>query len=96
MTQYILLIEDNVRRPVLDQDWAAFFELAGQSGVFRGGSAMGKREVLGDRARAQSTDFLGGYMIFEAEDKQEILDLLEKHPVKLHGGSLHLCELPKT
>jgi hypothetical protein len=33
-------------------------------------------------------------MRFDSEDKQQIIDLLEKHPVVIHGGSAELCEMP--
>lgn len=96
MTQYILLIESNAKTTTTREEWDEFFKLAKESGLFRGGSAMGKREVVGDADSAHSTDFIGGYMNFDSDDKQKILDLLQKHPVAMHGGSLHLCEMPKT
>jgi hypothetical protein len=44
----------------------------------------------------ESTDHVVGYMRFDSEDRQPILDLLEKHPVLLHGGTVELCELPRS
>ena len=96
ITQYILLIENNAKSPTTQEEWDRFFNTAKESGLFQGGSSMGKREIVGDADSAHSTDFIGGFMTFETADKRQLLNLLEKHPVALHGGSMHLCEMPKT
>ena len=96
MTQYILLIQNNEKSQSSPEEWDTFFSLAREGGLFRGGSAIGKREIIGDAATAKSSDFIGGYMTFESEEKNLILDLLQKHPVVIHGGSVELCELLKT
>lgn len=41
-------------------------------------------------------DFITGYMRFDAEDKSEILGLLKIHPIVLDGGTVELCELPRS
>lgn len=96
MTQYILLIQNNAKSQSSPAEWDTFFSQARESGLFRGGSAIGKREIIGDIATGKPTDFIGGYMTFNSEDKYLILDLLQKHPVVIHGGSVELCELSKT
>ncbi len=96
MTQYILLIQGNAKTKPSAEEWNQFFTAARQSGLFEGGSAMGKRAVLGDAQSAKSSDHIVGYMRFDAEDKQELLNLLKQHPVVMHGGSVELCELPKS
>jgi hypothetical protein len=96
MTQYLLLIETNTKTRTRQEEWDEFFKSARESGLFQGGSAIGKQEIVGDADSAHSTDFIGGYMNFDSDDKQKILDLLQKHPVAMHGGSMHLCEVPKT
>jgi hypothetical protein len=73
-----------------------FFTAAKESGLFRGGSEIGSRTVLGDTACVQPTDHVVAYMRFDSDDKQRILDLLEKHPVLIHGGSAELCEMPES
>ena len=94
MTQYILLIQDNTTSESTLEEWQALFAAACASGHFKGGSEIGNRIVVGDVQSAKSTDHIAGYMRFDADDKQQILDLLEKHPVVMHGGSVELCELP--
>ena len=96
MTQYILLVQGNLRSRSTPKEWDDFFSAAQKSGLFKGGSEIGSRTVLGDAASAQPTDHIVAYMRFDADDKQQILDLLEKHPVIVHGGSAELCELPES
>ena len=96
MTQYILLIHGNAKSQSTPAQWDVFLAAARQSGLFEGGSAIGKRVVLGDVSSAKSSDHLVGYMRFNAEDKQLLLDLLQRHPVVMHGGSVELCELPES
>ena len=92
--QYLLLIENNCSEATADE-WDAFFELANKSGFFRGGSAIGACEMIGGKASNLATEHLGGYMRFDANDRDALLALLEKHPVALRGGTLHLCDLPR-
>lgn len=96
MTQYILLIQNNVTTDSTPEEWEIFFTAARQSGLFEGGSEIGKREIIGDTESAKPTDHIVGYMRFDSDDKQKVLDLLEKHPVVIHGGSVELCEMPKS
>ena len=39
---------------------------------------------------------IGGHMRFNAHDLEEILTLLHSHPVVVNGGTVEVCELPKT
>ncbi|MBS0632849.1 MAG: hypothetical protein JSS11_13115 [Verrucomicrobia bacterium] len=96
MTQYLLLIQGNATSPTTPAEWDRFFAAARASGLFQGGSAVGRREFVGDTATARSTAHITGYMRFDSAEKQPLLDLLKLHPVVLHGGTVELCELPKT
>lgn len=96
MTQYILLIQDNTESDPTLAEWGEFLEAARQSGLFKGGSAIGERITIGNAETAKPSDHIGGYMRFDAEDRQEILDLLQRHPVVMHGGSVELCEMPRS
>jgi hypothetical protein len=96
MTQYLLLIQNNAKTKTTPVEWDAFFVVAKASGLFKGGSALGERIVVGDPQSAQSTQHVGGYMRFDADDRAKILELLKQHPVVRHGGSVELCEMPKT
>ncbi|MDF1859557.1 MAG: hypothetical protein P1U87_05045 [Verrucomicrobiales bacterium] len=94
MTPYLLLIHGNTKSVSTEEEWNQFFAAARESGMFRGGSEIGERTALGNIDSMKSTDHIVGYMRFDSEDTQTILDLLEKHPVVLHGGTVELCELP--
>ena len=96
MTQYILFIQDNTQTDSTAEEWDRFFTSAQQSGLFKGGSEIGKRVLIGDIKSAKPTDHIVGYMRFDSDDKQKIMELLEEHPVILHGGSVELCEMPKS
>ena len=96
MTQYILLIHANAKAEATPGEWTAFFEAANASGVFRGGSEIGEGEVIGAQSSTNLSSQLGGYMRFDAEDKQQVLDLLKLHPVVMHGGTVELCVMPKS
>ncbi len=96
MTQYILLIQDNVKSDPTPEEWHAFFRAAQQSGCFLGGSEIGVRTVVGDPESARPTEHIAGFMRFDCDEREKILDLLEKHPVVMHGGSVVLCEMPKS
>lgn len=96
MTQYILLIHNNVTTDTTAEEWHHFFTVAGESGLFKGGSEIGRRESIGNMQSAVSSQHIAGYMRFDATDKQAILELLKLHPVVLHGGTVELCEMPKS
>ena len=96
MNQYLLLIHGNARSQASAEDWSQFFASASASGLFRGGSELGKRVVVGEAEAMDSTAHIVGFMRFDSEDEQPILDLLKGHPVVLHGGSVELCEMPRS
>lgn len=96
MHEYLLLIHGNEKTASTAAEWDQFFSAAHASGAFAGGSEVGKRELIGDSASAHPSDHLAGYMRFDTADKAMLLELLKKHPVVLHGGTVELCELPKS
>lgn len=96
MAQYILLIHGNAKSKGTEEEWNQFFTSARESGIFQGGSEIGERICVGDADSMKPTDHIVGYMRFDSEDKQQILDLLERHPVVRHGGTVELCDMPKS
>ena len=96
MTQYILLIQGNTTSEATAGEWEEFFSAAQNSGLFRGGSAIGQRDIIGDARTAISTEHVVGFMRFDSPHKQAVLDLLKQHPIIMHGGSAELCEMPKS
>jgi hypothetical protein len=96
MTEYILLIHGNEKTPTTADEWDRFFAAARASGAFRGGSEIGAREIVGDGTPVRSSERIVGYLRFDSGDKAKLRELLQQHPVVLHGGSVELCELPKS
>jgi hypothetical protein len=97
MKQYLLLIHDDAKSKASTEEWTQFFVAAKESGYFRGGSEIGERVIVGgDGVSAQPTSHIGGFMRFDADDKAKLLELLRHHPVVLRGGSVELCEMPKS
>jgi len=96
MSQYILLIHGNTTTQTKPEEWDHFFMLARQSGLFKGGSEIGNRVVIGQAQALKSSDHITGFMRFDSENRQEIVELLEVHPVVLNGGAVELCEMPKS
>ena len=94
--QYLLLIQGEVSSSPTPGEWEAFFREARASGFFKGGSEIGERTLIGNARLAHSTEHVVAYMRFDADDKPALLELLQKHPVVLHGGTVELCELPKV
>ena len=93
--QYLALMPNNADVEPAADAWERFIAAAGASGLFRGGSAIGNRRVVGPGV-PDTTRHVGGYMRFDADDIAPLLALLEQHPVVNCGGSVELCELPKT
>ncbi len=96
MCQYIVLIHSNVTSEPAAEEWEAFFVAAQESGLFRGGSAIGKRTIVGDARAMGSTEHVVGYMRFDSDDEGRLAELLRRHPVVMCGGAVELCELPES
>lgn len=94
--EYILFIHNNADKPTSEADWVAFFGEARASGLFQGGSEIANRIKLGEKAVPDITTTVGGFMRFESQSVDAITELLQKHPVLVNGGTLELCEMPKT
>jgi len=94
--EYILFIHNNAEATPTAEDWKNFLAAANASGVFLGGSEIANSVQIGVQTARKITDRMGGFMRFETGDVDALLRLLEKHPVFVKGGTLELCEMPKT
>lgn len=94
--QYLALIHKHTDSPTTDEEWERFFEAAKASGMFQGGSEIGKRYVVGRTPVIDVTDSVDGYMRFDSDDLEQLLALVNNHPVIAHGGTIELCEMPKS
>lgn len=94
--EYIVFIHNNSDHTPTQEQWEAFFETAKASGLFRGGSEISQGCIIGKKPVKHVSDHVGGFMRFETSNKDELLKLLEKHPVVTQGGTLELCKMPKS
>jgi len=94
--EYVLFIHNNVDENTTEEQWNLFFSEANKSGMFLGGSEISSQLQIGLKPVNKITNSIAGFMRFESEDKNKLLALLENHPVSLQGGSLELCEMPKS
>ena len=94
--EYIAFMHNNSDAPAAAKEWDAFFSAARKSGMFRGGSEIGHRTTLGKKPAPDLTESINGYMVFEAESLQSLHILLRSHPVFANGGTIEICELPKS
>lgn len=94
--QFLLLIHGDAKSSPTQDEWTTFFSLAEASGMFRGGSELGSRELIGDKGSASSSAYVAGFMRFDADEHAALLNLLGSHPVVLHGGTVELYEMPMS
>ena len=94
--QYIALIHKNTDSAPTSDEWSQFIELAIETGMFKGGSEIGSRHALGKKEVADTTVSVGGFMRFDSNDLNKLKELLAKHSVIKHGGSIEFCEMPKS
>ena len=94
--EYITFMHANMESKSTKEEWDDFFAMANESGMFRGGSLMDGRSTLGQKDVPDITVNIAGYMRFDADTLSALHVLLEKHPVVIHGGTIEICELPKS
>ena len=94
--EYIVFIHRNSDSPVSAEEWEFFLMEARHSGLFQGGSEIAKRIQIGQKEVPDITQWIGGFMRFKSTDIAAIQTLLQKHPVLSKGGTLELCEMPKS
>jgi len=93
--QYLAIIHTSKTVKTLPEEWADFFNLANKSGMFKGGSAVGKSLILGKKSGTYTSGIIGGFMKFESKSKSRLMKLLKTHPVVKNGGTVELFTLPK-
>lgn len=94
--EYILFIHNNVDQSPTEEQWNTFFTAANESGMFIGGSEISTGIQVGTKKAQLVSNNLVGYMRFETSEVNKLHELLELHPVIIQGGTLELCETPKT
>ncbi|HUG68243.1 MAG TPA: hypothetical protein VMM76_10860 [Pirellulaceae bacterium] len=94
--QYIAFIHKNADTAPGPVEWDSFLEVAADTGMFRGGSEIGDRHIVGHKEVSDTTKSVGGFMRFDSDDLDRLFELLKAHPVIKHGGTIELCEMPES
>ncbi len=94
--QYIALIHNNTDSSPGTDEWDRFIDVAIKTGMFKGGSEMGTRRMIGQKMVSETTQSVVGFMRFDSGDPVKLHALLKDHPVVQHGGTIELCEMPKS
>ena len=94
--QYIALIHKNTDSSPDTDEWDRFIDAAIATGMFKGGSAIGSRQTIGQKTVSDTTGGVGEFMRFDSDDLEELNALLRHHPVIQHGGTIELCEMPRS
>lgn len=111
--EYILLIHGDAQPQAPDppaeneaaerrnqKQWSEFLSAARQSGVFSGGSAISRGELIGATDVSPLSERLVGHMRFNTHGKVDgvevIHQLLKLHPTVINGGTVELCEMPRS
>ena len=94
--QYLLLIHRNTDSEPSAQEWDDFINRAVASGLFRGGSELANRTPIGTKAVPDTLNDIAGFMRFDADSSDALRQLLLSHPTVEHGGTVELCEMPRS
>ena len=93
---YITFMHNNAESEPTQEDWDRFFSLARESGLFRGGSEVGARSTVGEKEVPDITRHVVGYMRFDSATLSELTELLRHHSMVVNGGTVEVCELPRS
>lgn len=94
--QYIALIHKNTDTTPGHDEWDRFFGLAAETGMFKGGSEIGVRHVVGHKEVPDTAKSVGGFMRFDSDDLERLFKLIKAHPVIKHDGTIELFEMPES
>ena len=87
MPDYVMLMKGTAE----SGDWDTYIEKLVESGLFRGGSSLGKGIAVSKRV-ADGACETTGYMRFSADSIEDVKELLEGNPVYQAGGCIEILE----
>ena len=97
MTDYLLLMLDDLPAGADDTGWVPYIARLKQAGVFEGGSAVGGGVCVRKRGPAPPlTAQIVGYIRVTAADIDGARSLLAGNPHYDAGGTVEIRELPRT
>lgn len=76
-------------------DWEQYVKTLSESGMFRGGSALGNGIRVSQDDKNEDC-IMTGYMRFEADSIEQVLALVPGNPVIDAGGEVEVLELLVT
>lgn len=99
MNDYILLMHSDCTDLVVANDsvaWEHYFTLLHKSGLFDGGSEIGKGLTFRKAGQpGASCDQLSGYIRLRASSLEHAQSFLSGNPVYEAGGTVEIRELPR-
>jgi hypothetical protein len=99
MNGYILLMHSDSRDPAAANDpvaWDNYFTLLQKSGLFDGGSAIGKGLAFHKTGQpGAGSEHLSGYIRLRAASLAQAQSFLPGNPVYDAGGTVEIRELPR-
>lgn len=99
MNDYILLMHDDSTDSATANDtsaWDKYFAILRESGLFDGGSAIGKGFAFRKIGPAgASSEYLSGYIRLRAASLEQAKSFLSGNPVYEAGGTVEVRELPR-
>lgn len=97
MTDYILLMHNDVTGDTKLSEWGPYLEKLRSTGLFQGGSAVGSGICMRrEGAVSPITDHIAGFIRIEARDLDHVRGLLKGNPVYEAGGTVEIRELPRA
>jgi hypothetical protein len=95
MSDFILLMHDDVRSPPSSEMWGSYISALRDLGVFDGGSSIGDGTAFRKRGgSSRNSSHLAGYIRVRANDAKEAQRYLAGNPVFEAGGTVEILELP--
>ena len=97
MNDYIFFMHDDAAGETAEGAWVAYFSTLRRDGRFNGGSAIGDGVCVRKLGLApEPTRRIVGYIRVSANSLEEARDLVRGNPVFEAGGTIEICELPRT
>jgi len=77
------------------EEWADYISKLSESGMFRGGSALGNG-ICVSQSNSETPCTVTGFMRFEADDIGQIRNLIAGNPVYEAGEEIEILEIIET
>lgn len=100
MKDYIILMHNDSSNSAIANDekgWGNYFKLLQKSGLFEGGSEIGKGVAIRKSGKVgSSSDHLSGFIRIRANHLEHAKEFLVGNPIYEGGGTVEIRELPQN